>query len=41
MLGSFAAPIIGGTRLAGGKVSVLGAVLGAILLALIATAWSF
>lgn len=36
MLASFAAPIIGGTRLAGGKVSVVGAVLGAILLALIA-----
>ena len=36
MLASFAAPIIGGTRLAGGKVSIVGAVLGAILLALIA-----
>ena len=35
LLGSFAAPIIGGTLLAGGKVSVVGAFLGAILLALI------
>lgn len=41
MLGSFAGPIIGGTRLAGGKVSVVGAVLGAILLALIANALVF
>ena len=35
MLYSFAAPLIGGTRLAGGKVNVLGTVLGAILLAMI------
>jgi len=35
MLFSFAAPLIGGTRLAGGKVNTTGAVLGAILLALI------
>lgn len=41
MLASFAAPIIGGTRLAGGKVSVFGAVLGAILLALIANGLVF
>lgn len=41
MLASFAAPIIGGTRLAGGKVSVLGAVLGAILLALISNGLVF
>jgi ribose transport system permease protein len=41
MLGSFAGPIIGGTRLAGGKVSVTGAILGAILLALIANGLVF
>ncbi|MBP1933308.1 ABC transporter permease [Ammoniphilus resinae] len=35
MLFSFAAPLIGGTRLMGGKVSVSGTVLGALLLALI------
>lgn len=35
MLFSFAAPLIGGTRLAGGKINVTGTVLGAILLALI------
>ncbi len=35
LLGSFAAPIIGGTLLSGGKVSVVGVILGAILLALI------
>mgnify|MGYP000863909198 CR=1 FL=1 len=35
MLFSFAAPLIGGTRLAGGKISTVGTVLGAILLALI------
>ncbi|MDD5018084.1 MAG: ribose ABC transporter permease, partial [Eubacteriales bacterium] len=33
MLFSFAAPIIGGTRLAGGKISVAGTVVGAIILA--------
>ncbi len=41
MLASFAAPIIGGTRLAGGKVSVVGAVLGAVLLALISNGLVF
>jgi ribose transport system permease protein len=35
MLFSFAAPLIGGSRLAGGKINVFGTVLGAILLALI------
>lgn len=35
MLFSFAAPLIGGTRLTGGKVSISGTVLGALLLALI------
>jgi ribose transport system permease protein len=35
LLVSFAAPIIGGTRLAGGYVSVVGTVLGALLLALV------
>ncbi len=35
LLASFAAPIIGGTRLAGGYVSVLGTVLGALLLAVV------
>jgi len=35
MLFSFAAPLIGGTRLAGGKVNVLGAFLGALVLNLI------
>jgi ribose transport system permease protein len=41
LLPSFAAPIIGGTRLAGGKVSVVVAVLGAILLALISNGLVF
>ena len=36
LLISFAAPIIGGARLAGGSVSVLGTVLGALLLAMLA-----
>ncbi|HZP18900.1 MAG TPA: ABC transporter permease [Bauldia sp.] len=36
LLVSFAAPIIGGTRLAGGQVSVLGTVLGALLLGILA-----
>ena len=36
LLVSFAAPIIGGTRLAGGQVSVLGNVLGALLLGILA-----
>ncbi len=35
LLISFAAPIIGGTRLAGGQVSVLGTVLGALLLGIL------
>jgi Ribose/xylose/arabinose/galactoside ABC-type transport systems, permease components len=35
MLFSFAAPLIGGTRLAGGKINTTGTILGAILLALI------
>jgi ribose transport system permease protein len=35
MLASFAAPILGGCRLAGGKVTIVGTVLGGILLALI------
>jgi ribose transport system permease protein len=35
LLVSFAAPIIGGTRLAGGYVSVVGTVLGALLLAIL------
>jgi ribose transport system permease protein len=35
LLVSFAAPIIGGTRLAGGYVSVFGTVLGALLLAVL------
>jgi ribose transport system permease protein len=35
LLVSFAAPIIGGARLAGGQVSVLGTVLGALLLGLV------
>jgi ribose transport system permease protein len=35
LLASFAAPIIGGTRLAGGKVTVIGTVLGGILLTMI------
>ena len=35
MLFSFAAPIIGGTRQAGGKVNVWGAVIGAIILSTI------
>jgi ribose transport system permease protein len=41
MLPSFAAPIIGGTRLSGGQVSVPGAVLGAVLLALISNGLVF
>jgi ribose transport system permease protein len=41
MLASFAAPIIGGTRLAGGTVTVTGAVLGAVLLALISSGLVF
>jgi len=41
LLPSFAAPIIGGTSLAGGKVSVAGAVLGAILLAVISNGLVF
>jgi ribose transport system permease protein len=36
LLFSFAAPLIGGTRLDGGQVNVLGTVLGAVLLALVA-----
>lgn len=36
LLISFAAPIIGGTRLAGGHVSILGTVLGALLLGILA-----
>jgi ribose transport system permease protein len=36
LLVSFAAPIIGGTRLAGGQVSALGTVLGALLLGILA-----
>jgi len=35
MMFSFAAPIIGGTRLSGGKINTLGAVLGAVVLAII------
>jgi ribose transport system permease protein len=35
MLFSFAAPLIGGTRLTGGKVNVFGTVLGAVLLSMI------
>ena len=35
MMFSFAAPIIGGTSLSGGKVNTLGAVLGAVVLAVI------
>ena len=35
MLLSFAAPLIGGTRLAGGKVNILGAILGAIVLTVV------
>jgi ribose transport system permease protein len=35
LLASFAAPIIGGTRLAGGHVSVFGSVVGAILLSIL------
>jgi len=38
LLASFAAPVLGGTLLAGGKVSVVGTVLGAALLAMIANA---
>ncbi|MFN0193292.1 MAG: ABC transporter permease [Aestuariivirga sp.] len=38
LLASFAAPVLGGTLLSGGKVSVLGTVLGAALLAMIANA---
>jgi len=41
LLGSFAAPIIGGTLLAGGSVSVLGALGGSVLLAVIASAMVF
>ena len=41
MLASFAAPIIGGTRLAGGKITVVGTLLGSILLALISNALVF
>lgn len=36
LLGSFAAPILGGARLAGGKISVSGTMFGALVLALIA-----
>jgi ribose transport system permease protein len=36
LLPSFAAPVLGGTLLTGGKVSVAGTVLGALLLAVIA-----
>ena len=38
MLFSFAAPLIGGSRLAGGKINVFGTVLGAVLLAAISNA---
>ena len=38
LLTSFAAPVLGGTLLSGGKVSVVGTVLGATLLAMIANA---
>jgi ribose transport system permease protein len=38
LLPSFAAPILGGTLLFGGKVSVIGTILGAVLLAVIANA---
>jgi ribose transport system permease protein len=38
MLMSFAAPLIGGTRNAGGKVNVIGAILGALALTIIANA---
>jgi ribose transport system permease protein len=38
LLTSFAAPVLGGTLLSGGKVSVVGTVLGAALLAMIANA---
>jgi ribose transport system permease protein len=38
MMFSFAAPIIGGTRQAGGKVNVPGAVVGAVVLSIIANA---
>ena len=38
LLTSFAAPVLGGTILSGGKVSVVGTVLGAALLAMIANA---
>ena len=41
MLASFAAPIIGGTRMSGGKVTVIGTVFGAILLALISNGLVF
>jgi len=41
LLASFAAPIIGGTALAGGLVSVPGAMLGALLLAVVANALTF
>jgi ribose transport system permease protein len=36
LLFSFAAPLIGGTRLEGGRVNILGTVLGAVLLSLVA-----
>jgi len=38
LLSSFAAPVLGGTLLSGGKISVVGTVLGAALLAMIANA---
>src|SRR5262249_1305922 len=38
LLSSFAAPVLGGTILSGGKISVVGTVLGAALLAMIANA---
>jgi ribose transport system permease protein len=41
MLSSFAAPLIGGTRQAGGKVNVFGVLLGAIVLTLISNALVF
>lgn len=38
MLLSFAAPLIGGTRMAGGKVSILGTILGAVVLTIVTNA---
>lgn len=38
MLLSFAAPLIGGTRMAGGKVNILGTILGAVVLTIVTNA---